>query len=127
MIRLFALPLTIVALAAVRPPTASAAAISGTVVDVATYITHDHNMDAMHGSMAAMKHDSMGAMKGRAHPCPPALGLTTNGGLQVFLLATQIGSTAASALCAKLDKTATIDGTVYEKGGMRVLLVSAVK
>lgn len=127
MTRLLAFSLAIAALGATVPSAASAATFSGTVVDVATFVTRDHNMDAMHGSMGAMKHESMGAMKGAGHPCPPALGLATNGGLQVYLLAPQMGSATGASLCAKLDKTATVDGTVYEKGGMRALLVSSVR
>ena len=61
---------TTVALAIATPAfaqsTGQATTITGKVLDLATYMTHDHNMDAMHGD--AMKGDAMkgDAMKGDA-------------------------------------------------------------
>ncbi|MDQ6942362.1 MAG: hypothetical protein M3169_07570 [Candidatus Eremiobacteraeota bacterium] len=116
------------------PLVARADTVSGTVVDLATYVTHDHNMDAMHGSMSGAMHGAMPEKTGGAmhedsmakHPCPATLGLVTHGGAGLYLLVTQMGSKTAQTLCGKLDKTVSIGGTSYEKGGMHALLVSSV-
>jgi hypothetical protein len=119
---------------AAGPSVARAETFSGKVVDLATYVTRDHNMDSMHGSMGGAMHGSMpgkggamheGAMA--AHPCPPTLGLATNDGAGLYLLVTQMGSKTAQLLCKKLDKSVAIGGTAYEKNGLRALLVSSVR
>jgi hypothetical protein len=83
---------------AAMPLAVHAETVSGKIVDLATYVTRDHNMDAMHASMpgksSAMMHE--GAMM--PHACPPALGLVTNNGVGLYLLVTQMGTKTAKAL-----------------------------
>ncbi len=50
-----------------------------------------------------------------------------HGGAGLYLLVTQIGSKTAQTFCGKLDKTVSIAGTSYEKGGLHALLVSSVR
>ncbi len=105
---------------------AQASTLSGKIVDLATYVTHDHNMDAMKMSHStsdiAMKGDAMHAESTAVTNCPASLGLVTSSG-RVYLLATQMGSTKAQALCTQMGKTASISGTVFSQGGMTALLV----
>ena len=107
------------------PVAARAETVSGKIVDLATYVTRDHNMDAMHASMPSKSSGSMheGAMM--PHACPPTLGLVTNNGGGLYLLVTQMGTKTAETLCKKLDKNVTLSGTTYEKNGLQALLVSA--
>jgi hypothetical protein len=109
------------------PLPAQAETVSGKIVDLATYVTRDHNMDAMHASMpgksSAMMHE--GAMM--PHACPPALGLVTNNGVGLYLLVTQMDTKTAETLCRNLDKNVTVSGTTYEKSGLRALLVSSTQ
>jgi len=94
--------------------------LSGKLVDVATYVTHDHNMDSMH----AMKGD---AMKGEAmEKACPTLGLVSDSG-RVYLVSTQMGESLESKLCKKIDAKVSLAGKVFEQGGMSVLLVSALR
>ena len=108
------------------PLAAQAETVSGKIVDLATYVTRDHNMDAMHASMPSTSSGSMheGAMM-MPHACPPTLGLVTNNGGGLYLLVTQMGTKTVETLCKKLDKNVTVNGTTYEKSGLRALLVSA--
>ena len=145
---LFALALFAPALASAQVTTT----LSGKIVDLATYVTKDHNMDAMHGDAMkggamhgdamkgdamkgdAMKGDAMkgdatkgdamkgDAMKGDHDAACPALGLVTAKG-SVYLLATQMGTSEAGALCKKLNTTAALTGAIYSKGGVNVFLV----
>jgi hypothetical protein len=99
--------------------------LSGKLVDVATYVTHDHNMDSMH----AMKGDAMkgDAMKGEAmEKACPTLGLVSDSG-RVYLVSTQMGESLESKLCKKIDAKVSLAGKVFEQGGMSVLLVSALR
>jgi hypothetical protein len=116
-----------VAAFAVMPLAAQAETVSGKIVDLATYVTRDHNMDAMHASMrgksSAMMHE--GTMMTRA--CPSTLGLVTNNGVGLYLLVTQMGTKTAETLCKNLDKNVTVSGTTYEKSGVRALLVSSTQ
>ena len=100
--------------------------LSGKLVDVATYVTKDHNMDAMQGAMKgetmhsdakkseAMKDEHMG-------PCP-ALGLVTAKGA-IYLVVTQMESAAGASLCKKMNSAVTLSGKLYSQGGMNVILV----
>jgi hypothetical protein len=109
------------------PLAVHAETFSGKIVDLATYVTRDHNMDAMH---AAMPEKSGGAMHEgdmMAHACPPALGLVTNNGGGLYLLVTQMGTKTAGTLCKNLDKNVTLSGTPYEKSGLRAFLVSSIR
>ncbi|GAC1535243.1 MAG: hypothetical protein NVS2B17_05340 [Candidatus Velthaea sp.] len=123
---------------------AQATSLTGKVVDLATYVTRDHNMDAMHGSMKgdamkgdamkgdamkgdAMKGDAMkgDAMKGDAmheSACPEVLGLATTSG-KTYVLATQMGSSKRADLCKAIGKTTTLNGKSYSQGGTTVFLV----
>ncbi len=65
--------------------------------------------------------------QGAKHRCPATLGLVAHGGACLYLLVTQIGSKTAQTFCGKLDKTVSIAGTSYEKGGLHALLVSSVR
>ena len=104
--------------------------LSGKLVDVATYVTHDHNMDSMHAMKGdAMKGDAMkgGAMKGEAmEKACPTLGLVSDSG-RVYLVSTQMGESLESKLCKKIDAKVSLAGKVFEQGGMSVLLVSALR
>jgi hypothetical protein len=99
----------------------TATTISGKVVDLATYMTRDHNMDAMKMSHS-MSTDSMRSEGMAASSCPATLGLVTSSG-RVYLLATQMGSAKAETLCKSVGQTASLSGTVYTHGGMTALLV----
>lgn len=55
----YALHLAVAAALFAAPLTASAATLDGKVVDLGTYLTHDHNMDAMHGHAAMANHTAM--------------------------------------------------------------------
>jgi hypothetical protein len=109
------------------PLLASAETFSGKVVDLATYVTRDHNMDAMRGAMGHAMKGSMHGGSPMGHACPPTLGLVAHGGVSLYLLVTQMGSKTGDALCKLVDKTVTLDATPYEQGGIRALLVSTVK
>jgi hypothetical protein len=112
---------------AALPLAVHAETISGKIVDLGTYVTRDHNMDAMHTSMPGK---SRGAVHGGAmipHACPPTLGLVTNNGAGLYLLVTQMGTNVTGTLCKSLDKNVTVSGTTYEKSGLRALLVSSTR
>nr|MDQ6926069.1 hypothetical protein [Candidatus Eremiobacteraeota bacterium] len=111
----------------IAPVAASAETLTGQVVDLGTYVTRDHNMDAMHGSMPAKKsmdHDSM-AHESMGHACPPTLGLVTHGGAGLYVLITQMGTKTGEMLCKKIGRSVKLEGTVYDKNGMHAFLVSA--
>ena len=133
---------------ALAPPVAAATPVSdvtGKLVDVATYVTHDHNMDSMHvmagdHSMKgdSMKGDSMkgDSMKGdhmmsdvsakeHAAVCP-ALGVVTDAG-RVYLVATQMGQALGADLCRHINSTVTLSGRIFAQGGTSVFLVKAIK
>ncbi len=108
----------------VAPVAASAETLGGQVVDLSTYVTRDHNMDAMHmPAKQPMGHDAM-AHESMGHACPPALGLVTHGGAGLYLLITQMGTKTGETLCKKLGRTVKLEGTVYDKSGMHAFLVS---
>jgi hypothetical protein len=100
--------------------------LTGKLVDFTTYVTHDHNMDSMH----AMKGEAMPgdhAMAGghaMAASCP-MLGIVSGG--KVYAVATQMGTSAQSDLCKKLNSQVTLEGKLYSQGGASVFLVSSVK
>ncbi len=131
------------ALALALPTSAQeATAVTGKLVDIATYVTHDHNMD----SMQAMKHDSMsgkamahgsqmadhamsgsmsgGSMKGghMASTACPAMGIVDDAG-RVYLVATQMETSKGRDLCRKMNSKVSLAGKLYTQGGMSVLLV----
>ncbi len=106
---------------------AQTSTMSGKLVDIATYITHDHNMDSMHAmSGGAMSGDHMMAGASAkddhmsARTCP-TLGLVTSLG-RVYLVATQMGASNNANLCKKINTAVTLSGKVYSQGGMNVLL-----
>jgi hypothetical protein len=107
------------------PLAVQAETVSGKIVDLATYVTMDHNKDAMHTSMSSKSGGAMheGAMMARA--CPPVLGLVTNDHVGLYLLVTRMGTKTAETLSKKLDQNVTIKGTTYEKSGLSALLVSS--
>lgn len=116
------------------PMAASAETLSGQIVDLGTYVTRDHNMDAMHGSMSGSKsmahgamtgHDAMAGHDAMSHACPPALGLVTNGGAGLYLLVTQMGGKTSETLCKSLGRTVKLQGTTYDKNGMHAILVDS--
>ncbi len=124
--------------------------LTGKLVDIATYMTKDHNMDAMHGMKGeaakgdamkgdamkgdAMKGDAMkgDAMKGDAmkgdHAAAdcPALGLVTSSG-KVFFVASQMGTPMGASLCKKVNSNVTLSGAGYSQAGASLRLVSALK
>jgi len=119
----------------------STSTISGKLVDIATYVTKDHNMDAMKGehamagdhAMAGGDHAMAGgdhAMAGGGHAmapasCPP-LGVVSTSG-RVIMVAAQQGSPTAKELCAQINGNVTLVGTTYSQGGTTVFLVSSAK
>lgn len=136
---------TALALTATAAHAQTTATVSGKIVDLATFMTHDHNMDSMkpsHDAMSgdgmhadSMKSDSMGSssmssdsMHGStmaAASCPATLALVTGSG-KVYLLVTEMGtagSARAQALCKFLGTTTSLSGSVYTQGGMTALLV----
>ena len=138
---------------ALAPPVAAATPVSdvtGKLVDVATYVTHDHNMDSMHMMASdhsmkgesmkgdSMKGDSMkgesmkgdhmmsdASAKGHAAVCP-ALGVVTDAG-RVYLVATQMGQALGADLCRHINSTVTLSGRIFAQGGTSVFLVKAIK
>lgn len=135
--------------AGAQPSAPQSTSMTGKIVDLATYVTRDHNMDAMKtghamasGAMkgaamkgAAMKGDAMkgdamkgDAMKGDAamsDACPAMLGIVTTTG-RAYPLAFQQGGTTAAAACKHVGSTATLTGKAYTQGGTTVLLVSDI-
>ncbi len=118
------------------PVAASAETVSGQVVDLGTYVTRDHNMDAMHGSMSGKHsmgndsmpgHEAMGGRDAMSHPCPSTLGLVKKDGAGLYLLVTQMGSTTGQTLCKRVGRNVTLDGTAYNKNGMNAFLVRTAK
>ncbi len=140
----FALPIVPLMLALTIPSAAQETSVTGKLVDVATYVTRDHNMDSMHamkgGSMSG-DHAMSGASPGADHAmsgdsikgdhmtaaaaCPP-LGIVTDAG-RVYAVATQMGVSMKSDLCKKLDSTVSLTGKLYTQGGMSVFLVTTIK
>jgi len=120
----------IIAFATTAADAQTATTFSGKIVDLATYITRDHNMDAMKmhpGNMKSgeMQGDSMHGdttKSDAASNCPSTLGLVTSAG-RIYLLATQMGSSAMQSLCKRIGKATSLSGTAYTQGGMSVLLV----
>ena len=133
----------------------TAGTLTGKIVDIATYVTKDHNMDSMkagdHGASGAMPsdhgasdtmssdHGSSGSTArdhamsrsmsgdhamGHAEECH-MVGLLANA--TITLLSTQMGSSTGAALCARLNKTATITGKSYSQAGITVFLVDSIK
>ncbi|HEY5341444.1 MAG TPA: hypothetical protein VIK27_10485 [Candidatus Aquilonibacter sp.] len=112
----------------------STSTISGKLVDIATYVTKDHNMDAMKGEHAMAGDHAMAggdhAMAGGGHAmapasCPP-LGVVSTSG-RVIMVAAQQGSPTAKELCAQINGNVTLVGTTYSQGGTTVFLVSSAK
>ena len=103
--------------------------LSGKIVDVATYVTSDRNMDSMkmkqHGSVVSgsMNDDHTMGM-GTKEECR-TLGVLSQG--RLTLLAAQIGSQMSSALCTALGRTATVSGRTYTRAGVTVFLVESIK
>lgn len=99
----------------------TATTLSGKIVDLASYVTHDHNMES-----TKMGHATGDAMKGgdamMKSSCPASLGLVTSAG-RVYLLASRTGSAQEQDLCRQLGKTATVSGSIFSLGGMTALLV----
>ncbi|MBV8601691.1 MAG: hypothetical protein JO359_09045 [Candidatus Eremiobacteraeota bacterium] len=129
--RLVALALGALLAATTFATAQTAGTLTGKVVDVATYVTKDHNMDsmkghAMSGGDHAMGSSSMGSMKDEGmKPECGMLGVLANG--KITLVSTQMGSETAAALCKSLNKTVTLSGKSYTEAGMTVFLVDSVK
>jgi hypothetical protein len=108
----------------------TAATLTGKIVDAATYVTSDHNMDSMkmneHGS-TSMSSSMSGshAMSNESKEECRTLGVLAGG--KLTLLATQIGSQASSGLCSALGKTVTLSGKSYSRAGLRIFLVDSIK
>lgn len=130
--------------------------LTGTIVDVATYVTKDHNMDSMMKSGHAMSGDrSMSGstsgehmMAGGSHAVPASdhamadsmSGDRTHNGTKeachmlgllasghITLLASQTGSSAAAELCGRLNKTVTVTGKSYTQAGATIFLVDRLQ
>ncbi|HET9030158.1 MAG TPA: hypothetical protein VFN49_08275 [Candidatus Aquilonibacter sp.] len=114
---------------------ASTTSVSGTVVNIASYISGDgtattFNMGAMMGNGSAYGMSNGGMMggygaHGAMNGCRSALGLVTSGGT-VYLLVTDAPSTGMFALCSEIGSHVTLRGTIFEKGGVRALRVEHV-
>lgn len=108
----------------------SAGTLSGKIVDAATYVTSDHNMDSMkmkeHGSssMSGSMNNEHAMGESMKEGCR-TLGVLSRGKLTV--VATQMGSPMAAALCSALGKTVTLSGKSYTRGGFSVFLVDSIK
>jgi hypothetical protein len=129
------------------------ATLTGKVVDVATYVTRDHNMDSMMKSSPAMPggHEMAASTTGN-HMMPGAspaamsndhamsASMPDNHGMNdttkeecrmlgllanghITLLSSQMGSDVAARLCGKLNKTIVITGKSYSQSGTTVFLV----
>ena|SRR5579863_2974066 len=120
-----------IALATTTAHAQTATTISGQIVDLATYITRDHNMDSikMHDGRMNSGSKQAESMHGEAMKdaatasnCPSTLGLVTSAG-RIYLLATQMGSGTIQSLCKQIGNTTNVSGTAYTQGGMSALLV----
>jgi hypothetical protein len=140
-----ALPLAALTIALAIPAGAqTSSTLSGKLVDFATYVTKDHNMDAMKGdhamkggdhamaggdhAMAGGDHAMAGgdhAMAGAPESCP-ALGLVSSS-RKIVIVAAQQGSATAKELCAKVNADVTLTGVTYSQGGSSVFLVNSLK
>lgn len=114
--------------------------LAGKIVDFSDYMTHDHNMDAMKGSMMGHAMASPETMMGHAMASPGAmaphamatgnpcriLGILTASG-KVYPLVTQEGSSMPATLCSRLNANVTLTGTVYTTASESVFLVSGVR
>ena len=125
------------------PAPVDAATISGTLVNVATYVTGDAtastlNMGAMmgaNGHMAGANTGMMtnggyggmmnGAQGSGMYGCRSDLGLLAPNG-DLYLLVTESANSSTAGLCRDLGQRVTIDGAVFTKGGIRVLRVDTI-
>lgn len=118
--------------------------ISGTLVNIASYVTGDanattFNMGAMMGGNGgyAMMNGSggnggygmmngSGGNGGYAHMygCRSALGLVTNAG-QLYVLVVDAPAFNVTNLCSSVGSSATVQGTVFQKGGMNAIRVDS--
>jgi predicted porin len=108
----------------------TAVTLTGKIVDAATYVTSDHNMDSMtmkeHGSTSMSGSMSSSHAMGNAmkEECG-ILGLLSQG--KLTLLASQMGSQTSATVCNALGKTVTLSGKTYTRAGLTVFLVGSLK
>ena len=112
--------------------------ISGTLVNVADYVTGNsgavsYGMGAMMAGYGGMNGGSMmgGGSNGSQwmHACAGSVGLLTKDG-QLYLLVVQPGSGALYSgygLCSRIGSSATVRGETFERGGVRVLEVESLQ
>jgi predicted porin len=108
----------------------TAGTLTGKIVDAATYVTSDHNMDSM--KMKEHSSTSMSGSMSSSHEMGNAvkeecgtLGILSQG--RLTLLATQIGSQTSATVCNALGKTVTLSGKTYTRAGLTVFLVGSIK
>ncbi|MDE2480956.1 MAG: hypothetical protein KGN02_02055 [bacterium] len=129
--------------------------ISGTLVNVASYVTgnadavtygmgsmmagYGHmtgaNGSMMSGTNGSMMGGSNGSMMGGStgqgwmRACAGSVGLVTKQG-KLYLLVTQAGTGTAyggHGLCSRIGSSATVSGETFERGGIEVLEVESLQ